>query len=100
MDFRGCLRIARRCCPSDGAEGEACVGLDACVQAAQAPGLLANLYYGASASPRWLRGLGWVLGRIPVEFIGENAEDIKVRGAPDMALAFWLAALEDIHFAD
>merc|ERR1712039_919536 len=61
---------------------------------------LANLYYGTALAPRWPHGAAWVAGRALVQFIGENAPDLKVRGMPNLLVGFWLAGLEDVHFVN
>eukprot|EP00747_Dinoflagellata_sp_TGD_P164777 gnl/TRDRNA2_/TRDRNA2_185172_c0_seq1.p1 gnl/TRDRNA2_/TRDRNA2_185172_c0~~gnl/TRDRNA2_/TRDRNA2_185172_c0_seq1.p1 ORF type:complete len:399 (+),score=66.86 gnl/TRDRNA2_/TRDRNA2_185172_c0_seq1:39-1235(+) len=96
MDYRGCLSVAQDCCPSGdcGAWGS----LEKCLAAAHTAGFEANEYFGSTWTPRWLRGMGWVLGRRLVEFIALNVEDLKMRGTPELLLGFWLASVEDVHF--
>jgi len=102
MEMRGCLAVAQRCCDnlsSDG--GNQCGGpgdLEACVAAAQEAGAAGAAYFGAIATPRLLHEACWVLGRRLVEFLAQNADDLKMRGAPRLLLGFWLAAVEDVHF--
>jgi len=55
-------------------------------------------YFGSKFVPRWLLGMGWVFGRRLVQYIGRNAANLKVRGAADITLGFWLAPLEGVHF--
>lgn len=55
-------------------------------------------YFGAKAAPRWFLGMGWVFGKRIVRFLGNNAHRLKSRGAADVSLGFWLAALEGVRF--
>merc|ERR1711879_519415 len=55
-------------------------------------------YFGSKAAPRWMLGMGWVFGQRIVRYIGRNARSLKVRGAADVTLGFWLAPLEAVYF--
>eukprot|EP00927_Polykrikos_kofoidii_P086533 TRINITY_DN9728_c0_g1_i1.p1 TRINITY_DN9728_c0_g1~~TRINITY_DN9728_c0_g1_i1.p1 ORF type:complete len:367 (+),score=38.67 TRINITY_DN9728_c0_g1_i1:146-1246(+) len=55
-------------------------------------------YFGSKSAPRWLLGMGWVFGSRIVRYIGRNADRLKLRGAADVSLGFWLAPLEDTRF--
>merc|ERR1719238_2321896 len=57
-------------------------------------------YFGSRAALRWFLGMGWVFGRRVVQYIARNARRLKVRGAADVALGFWLAPLEGVDFVD
>eukprot|EP00811_Abedinium_folium_P001466 NODE_11340_length_1293_cov_3.372213.p1 GENE.NODE_11340_length_1293_cov_3.372213~~NODE_11340_length_1293_cov_3.372213.p1 ORF type:complete len:353 (+),score=89.76 NODE_11340_length_1293_cov_3.372213:120-1178(+) len=57
-------------------------------------------YFGSRSTPTWMLGMGWVFGRRLVDFVGTNAKQLKVRGAADVSLGFWLAPLEDVDFVD
>lgn len=99
LEYRGCVEAAQRCCP---ASSERCTNeeLDACLLQAQRGGIAAAIYYGTSLSPRWPHGAGWVLGWHLVQYLALNAEDLRMRGMPDMLLGFWLVSLEDVKFVD
>lgn len=99
MDFRGCLVVARRCCPGDGSTCDTS-RLEACIGEAHSTGYPAAVYYGTALAPKSLHGSAWVLGRRPAEFIGMNYRDLKLRGMPDVLMGFWLASLEDVHFVE
>eukprot|EP00928_Gymnodinium_smaydae_P044228 TRINITY_DN29519_c0_g1_i1.p2 TRINITY_DN29519_c0_g1~~TRINITY_DN29519_c0_g1_i1.p2 ORF type:complete len:384 (-),score=97.46 TRINITY_DN29519_c0_g1_i1:147-1298(-) len=55
-------------------------------------------YFGSKSAPRWMLGMGWVFGKRIVHYIGRNAHRLKVRGAADVSLGFWLAPLEGVRF--
>merc|ERR1711862_973059 len=55
-------------------------------------------YFGSKAVPRWFLGMGWVFGSRVVRFLGRNANHLKVRGAADVTLGFWLAPLEGVRY--
>jgi len=55
-------------------------------------------YFGSKVAPRWMLGMGWVFGSRIVRYIGRNAGVLKVRGAADVTLGFWLAPLDDVEF--
>merc|ERR1712176_1193516 len=58
---------------------------------------LAN-YFGSLAAPRWMLGMGWIFGRRIIQYISRNAHRLKVRGAADVTLGFWLAPLEGVRY--
>jgi len=95
-DYRVCLEAAQRCCPGD--RDQCGDGLAACASSVLEEGLAAALYFGASRTPYSLHGVAWVLGRRLVDFIGTNANDLKLRGPLDSLVGFWLSAIEDVHF--
>lgn len=55
-------------------------------------------YFGSRVAPQWMLGMGWAFGRRISRYIARNAKWLKVRGAADVALGFWLAPLEGVHF--
>lgn len=55
-------------------------------------------YFGSKVAPRWFLGMGWVFGRRIVQYVGRNSHRLKVRGAADVSLGFWLAPLEGVRF--
>ncbi|CAE8599946.1 unnamed protein product [Polarella glacialis] len=55
-------------------------------------------YFGSTHAPRWMLGMGWVFGSRIVQYIGRNANRLKVRGAADVSLGFWLAPMEGVRF--
>jgi len=55
-------------------------------------------YFGSKVAPRWMLGMGWVFGARVVRYIGRNANHLKVRGAADVMLGFWLAPLEGVEW--
>ncbi|CAE8593488.1 unnamed protein product [Polarella glacialis] len=96
MDYRGCMRVAARCC--NGASDCGYDDLLECSKPARTVGFNAALYYGTALAPRSPHPAAWVLGRRPAEFVAENSHDLRMRGASEVLLGFWLAALEDLHF--
>eukprot|EP00434_Breviolum_minutum_P001316 symbB.v1.2.001157.t1/scaffold47.1/size388503/12 len=72
---------------------------EACVEKAQRNTLKVSNYFGLYA-PRWFLGMGWVFGKRIVDFLARNVADLKMHGAADVQLGFWLAPLEGIHWVD
>eukprot|EP00928_Gymnodinium_smaydae_P046645 TRINITY_DN31089_c0_g1_i1.p1 TRINITY_DN31089_c0_g1~~TRINITY_DN31089_c0_g1_i1.p1 ORF type:complete len:380 (+),score=53.24 TRINITY_DN31089_c0_g1_i1:33-1172(+) len=105
LEMRGCLATLQRCCETEVIEGRdhQCNDLrrlDACLVDAHTAGVGAATYFGAAYTPRLLHESFWVVGRRVAEFLGENADDLKKRGAAGLLLGFWLTAIEDVHFVD
>lgn len=57
-------------------------------------------YFGSRVAPQWMLGMGWVFGRRICQHIARNADWLKVRGAADVTLGFWLAPLEGVQFVN
>lgn len=94
MSFGGCMMAVQNCqIFNDGDDLEQCVA-----KKREGIARLAQ-YFGSKAAPRWFLGMGWVFGRRLVSYIGRNAARLKVRGAADVSLGFWLAPVEGVAFA-
>eukprot|EP00929_Paragymnodinium_shiwhaense_P101623 TRINITY_DN64773_c0_g1_i1.p1 TRINITY_DN64773_c0_g1~~TRINITY_DN64773_c0_g1_i1.p1 ORF type:complete len:375 (+),score=87.95 TRINITY_DN64773_c0_g1_i1:106-1230(+) len=98
VDMYGCLAILKECV-ENGIEGSK-EQLQLCLWRAHEVDGQAASYFGASHTPNILAESMFVLGRGLVDYIGENFMDLKMRGAADLSLGFWLIALEDVHFVD
>jgi len=93
MSLGGCLMAMQNCkIFDDGGDIGECVA-----STRRGISRLAS-YFGSKAAPRWMLGMGWVFGQRIARYIGRNAANLKVRGAADVALGFWLAPLEGVHF--
>eukprot|EP00929_Paragymnodinium_shiwhaense_P072623 TRINITY_DN36860_c0_g1_i2.p1 TRINITY_DN36860_c0_g1~~TRINITY_DN36860_c0_g1_i2.p1 ORF type:complete len:363 (-),score=53.07 TRINITY_DN36860_c0_g1_i2:458-1546(-) len=95
LSFGGCLMAAKSCYvygmkanqrPED------------CIRAVRDEARFFLDYFGSASVPRWLLGMGFVLGRRIAAFIGRNAKRFKVRGSADLTLGAWFAPLEDVRF--
>jgi hypothetical protein len=85
--------------PIDETTGEA-VGLDVCVKKVYWENVKIAQYFGSKWAPTWMLGMGWVFGREIVEYIATNIKFLKMRGAADVILGFWLAGVEDVQWVD
>lgn len=74
--------------------------LDECVRMVYEDNLRLSDYFGSKWAPTWLLGMGWVFGRDVVEYIAANVKYLKLRGAADVVLGFWLAGFEDVEWVD
>uniref|UniRef100_A0A7S1Q9S7 Hexosyltransferase n=1 Tax=Alexandrium catenella TaxID=2925 RepID=A0A7S1Q9S7_ALECA len=93
MAFGGCVMAVQNCqIFNDGDD------LEQCVREKRAGIQRLAQYFGSNAAPRWFLGMGWVFGRRIVSFLGRNAGRLKVRGAADVSLGFWLAPMEGVSF--
>lgn len=94
MSFGGCMMAVQNCQIFNAGED-----LAACVVEKVHGIRRLSEYFGSKSAPRWLLGMGWVFGSKIVKYLGHNAELLKVRGAADVSLGFWLAPLEEVHWA-
>jgi len=94
MSFGGCVMAVQNCQIFNDAEED----LGQCVEGKHEGILRLAKYFGSKAAPRWFLGMGWVFGSRIVQYLGRNAARLKVRGAADVSLGFWLAPLEGVTF--
>lgn len=99
MALGGCIMAVQNCKIFDAEADDGAEGLASCVAGKREGILRLSQYFGSKVAPRWLLGMGWVFGSRVVRYVGRNAHRLKVRGAADVSLGFWLAPLEAVRFA-
>ncbi|CAE7827398.1 unnamed protein product [Symbiodinium sp. CCMP2592] len=97
LSVGGCMMAIENCNIFDGTDVSS-DQLPRCIQTKQREIARVARYFGSKVAPRWFLGMGWVFGRRIVQYLGRNAHRLKVRGAADVSLGFWLAPLEGVRF--
>mmetsp|Transcript_75049 Transcript_75049/g.172004 ORF Transcript_75049/g.172004 Transcript_75049/m.172004 type:complete len:344 (+) Transcript_75049:56-1087(+) len=97
MGLAGCLLAMKNCKIMGGEEG---MSTAECVEYTVKKNNEVSEYFGSKWAPTWVLGMGWGFGRRVIRHVAQNAGQLKLRGAADVILGFWLAGLEDLDWVD